>query len=787
MLIVAMAFTWLYSQIDGALPQLDGKITLFGLENGASIERDEKGVATIKAENRHDLALATGFVHAQERFFQMDTLRRNAAGELSSLFGGVALPYDKSIRLHRFRQRAEAIVKQLPENEKKILNAYTTGVNEGLRSLKAHPFEYLLLQQQPVEWRPEDSILAVYSMYLDLQYKDGKRERTLGLLQNLLSNDVYQFLNPKGSKWDAAIDGTTYTPAPIPETPWPSAASAANNLVSPVNKTSFTFDNNLTKQEALPGSNNWAVSGTLTASGSAIVANDMHLSLRIPNTWFRARFIYQKHGQEKDITGVTLPGTPLMVAGSNGHIAWGFTNSYGDFSDVIVLETNDAQDQYLTPDGFRPFTYSTQVVAIKEKPSEEVEIQETIWGPVIGKNHLGQPLAYRWTAHDNQAVNLASIALEDSKTVKDAFSVAARSGIPAQNIVIGDKDGNIGWTIMGAIPKRSANFGETPSSWSNGDNTWQGYLTEREYPRIYNPKTDRIWTANARVVGGKMLEKLGNGGYALGARAKQIADNLHAEETFDEEKLLAIALDDQALFLDHWHEFIIEQVLTEETLAQHPHWQEAKTLLLEETALSASTDSVTYRLIRNFRITLRDHVFSQLANNMSSIDEHFQISTIRHQLEIPLWQLVSQQPDNFLWLPNDSWQAAFIYAFDQTFQALTKDQDLTEATWGQQNTAVIRHPLASAIPILTKFLSMPATPLPGDSYMPRVQGTNFGASERMVVSPGHEENGIFHMPTSQSGHPWSPYFSLGNQDWVLGKPSSFLPEKTKYTLTLLSY
>ncbi|OKY26276.1 penicillin acylase family protein [Thalassotalea sp. PP2-459] len=789
LLIISMAATWLYSQIDGSLPQLEGKTTLFGLEKSVMIERDSNGVATITADNRQDLALATGFLHAQERFFQMDTLRRNAAGELSSLFGATALSYDKSVRIHRFRQRAEDIVQQLSPYEKIILDAYTTGVNEGLRRLKAYPFEYLLLQQRPVEWRPEDSILAVFSMYLDLQHKDGKRERTLGLLQTLLNDKVYQFLNPKGSVWDAALDGTSYQPAPLPDTPWPSATSStipSKNTHSLVLTLVDAF-NTHKHTEALPGSNNWAVSGALSQTGSAIVANDMHLTLRIPNTWYRARFIYQDNNATTDITGITLPGTPTMVSGSNGHISWGFTNSYGDFSDVIVLETNEQNTEYLTPEGFKPFINTTQMVAIKQQLSEEVQLQETIWGPVIGKNHLGQLLAYRWTAHDSTAVNLGLLKLESAATVKQAFTVAANTGIPAQNMVVGDKNGNIGWTIIGKIPKRNKPFGETPVSWAKGKYQWNGYLPAKDYPSIYNPKTQRLWTANARVVGGDMLKKLGNGGYALGARAKQISQRLFAENSFDETTLLDIALDDNAVFLDRWHEFIIDQVLTTDIIEQYPDWQEAKTLLLAETELSASVDSVSYRLIRNFRLALRDRVFSQLAANMENIDKSFEIRSIRHQLEIPLWQLVTQQPNNFLWLPDEEWQQTFILAFEQTFQTLTKDQDLTSATWGQQNTAAIQHPLAKGLPLLSSWLSMPTTPMPGDSYMPRVQSAHFGASQRMVVSPGYEEHGIFHMPTSQASHPWSPYFAVGHQDWLDGKTSPFLPGKTKYTLTLLSY
>ena len=780
-LILASGATWVYSQIDSSLPILEGKETLWGLNYTTLVERDQQGIVTIKAKSRTDLALATGFIHAQERFFQMDLLRRNSAGELSSLFGKAALNYDKKIRRHRFRERARKIIQQLPPAELALLKSYTLGVNQGIKSLKAPPFEYLLLNQDPVEWREEDSVLVVFSMYIDLQHDDGKRERTLALLHSVLSKEAYEFLNPKGSRWDAAIDGSQYSPSPMPSQAWPSATVAVQTPMF------SEQEGNSIQDEYLPGSNNWAISATLSTTNSAIVANDMHLGLRVPNTWFRASFEYPVDNEIIKVTGVTLPGTPNIVVGSNGNIAWGFTNSYGDWSDIITLELSADKQQYLTPDGYKNFSYHRQVIAIKDQPSVSIEIQETIWGPVIGSNHLGELLVYRWVAHDSNAVNFAHTYLEQAQNVDEAFQIAARSGIPAQNMLVADKSGNIGWTIMGPIPRKKGKVGELPQSWANGENAWLGYLTAPEYPHIKNPQHQRLWTANSRVVGGDMYKKIGHGGYALGARAQQIRDNLLAKNKFNEQDLLTIALDDRALFLTRWQQFLLTQVLTDKAIKNNPLFTQAKTLLLAQQPLNASIDSVAYRLVKNFRLNVRDSIFSQLNTSLKNLDKHYQFSAIRHQIETPLWQLVSQQPDNFLLRPEASWQALFEKALTKTLTKMSENQPLNEATWGQANISKIEHPLSKVIPFIGRWLNMPAVPLAGDTYMPRVQGQRFGASERMVVSPGHEETGIFHMPTSQASHPWSPYYRSGHNDWLTGKASPFLPGKTQYTLTLLSY
>jgi penicillin G amidase len=783
-LVVTSLGTWIYSQIDSALPVLEGKRTLLGLSDTAVVERDKQGIVTIKAKKRNDIAVATGFIHAQERFFQMDLLRRNSAGELASLFGEKALPHDKEIRRHRFRERARVIVSQLPAKDLALLKAYTRGVNQGISNLKSPPFEYLLLQHEPVSWQEEDTILTVLSMYMDLQYAAGDRERTLGNIKNTLGEDVFKFLNPQGSIWDAAIDGSQLSSGVMPTRAWPSASSAQAALIT---SEVSTLGENKYQGEEFPGSNNWAVSGDISKTGSAIVANDMHLGIRVPNTWFRASFQYESDDNESiKVTGLTLPGTPNIIAGSNGNIAWGFTNSYGDWSDIIILDTNEDQSQYLTPTGYKDFTQHKQIIAVKDQDAREIIVKETIWGPVIGSNSNNQLLAYRWVAHDVQAVNLHHTQLELAKDVDDAFFIASKSGIPAQNLMVGDKAGNIGWTIMGPIPKKSSQFGETPTHWADGINHWQGYLNSDQYPKIKNPENNRLWTANTRVVGGEMLEKIGNGGYALGARAKQIRDNLIAIDRFSEQDLLNVALDDRAIFLTRWQTFLLEKVLTPQAIAKHPHWQAVKETITTDN-LCACVDSVAYRLVNNFRLTLRNDVFSVINENLSQADKSYSFRTIRHQVETPLWQMINEEPENFLWLPEDNWPKVFEAALTSTLTDMTENQTLAKATWGQQNTSTIQHPLSNAVPFIGRWLDMPPIPLPGDSYMPRVQGKGFGASERMVVSPGHEESGILHMPTSQSGHPWSPYYGLGHDDWVKGNPSPFLPGETKYTLTLLSY
>ena len=427
-----------------SLPQLDGEVITDGISAEVTIERDAAGIPTITAANRDDLAYATGYVHGQDRFFQMDLTRRNSAGELSELFGAGAVPLDKRHRFHRFRSRAQQVLANASAAEKAVLDAYARGVNDGIGSLDARPFEYLLTGTDPVPWRPEDSILIVYSFYLDLNDERGNRDAQRGLAHNVLPKSVFNWLYPRGTEWDAPMMGEAIPDRPIPGPEvYDLRGTAVASLTAGIGETPML------------GSNNWAVAGTLTATGGAIVANDMHLGIRVPNTFYRVR-LQTTDDEAIRLSGLTAPGTPIMVAGSNGHIAYGNTNSYGDWTDLVEVIPGDTPDTYLTPDGPREFEVHRETIAVKDGESEELVIRETIWGPVRDDDpDPDRELAVAWIAHHVNGVTLGHLSLETAHDVGAALEVANHIGMPPQNFVVGDSTGNIGWTIAGSIPRRA--------------------------------------------------------------------------------------------------------------------------------------------------------------------------------------------------------------------------------------------------------------------------------------------------------------------------------------------
>jgi penicillin G amidase len=296
-----------------SLPVLNGEQALQGLAAPVRIERDAIGVATVVAENEIDSARALGFLHAQERYFEMDLLRRSAAGELSALFGAIAVEKDKSARMHRLRARIRQHFTQMAGTDAAVLQAYSAGVNAGLKALSAKPWPYVLLRSQPEPWLAEDSFLVGYAMFFDLQDESNTREYKLWQLKNVLPAPINRLLLQTPSSWDAPLLGATQTGVSIPSADEIDLRElSAPHLASTV------------QPKPVVGSNNLAVSGALTTDGRAIVANDMHLGLRAPNIWFRARL---KTGTQSDISGFTLPGIPAVIVGSNRQVAWGFTNT----------------------------------------------------------------------------------------------------------------------------------------------------------------------------------------------------------------------------------------------------------------------------------------------------------------------------------------------------------------------------------------------------------------------------------------------------------------------------
>jgi penicillin G amidase len=791
-----------------SLPTLDGRLALPGLEGPVTVERDALGVPTVRGATRLDVARATGFLHAQDRLFQMDLLRRRAAGELAELVGPAALPIDRHTRRHRLREVARRALASLPTADRALLDAYAGGVDAGRAALGGRPFEYLLLRADPAPWRAEDSLLVALAMFIELTGESGREDARRGAIHDALPAPFLDLLEPTRGELDAPLMGEPGETPPLPgaevldlrkAAPTSTTGSADDRrrrrVGWPLQGPAQPLDHDLAlaalgfspdaATDAEPGSNSWAVDGRRSAHGGAILADDMHLGLRVPNTWYRAALAWtDPDGTARRLDGLTLPGVPALVAGSNGRVAWGFTNSYGDCQDLVVLEAAPgAPDAYLTPEGPRPLEHRAEVLEVRGGAAEPLDVEETVWGPVIDTDHLGRRRALLWTARLPGGVDLGLLALERAATLEAALDAASRAGIPPQNFLCADAAGRIGWTIAGRLPRRVGHDGRLPASFADGTRRWDGLRPPGETPRLVDPPDGRLWTANARVADGEALARIGDGGYALGARAGQIKERLQARETFSERDLLAIQLDDRALFLRRWQGLLLRQ-LTLEAMTADPRLVEVRKAV-KDWGARAAPGSVGYRLVRAWRLAVTARILSPLLVGPRGLEPRLQPAQLR-QAEGLVWRVLVERPDHLLAPAEGSWDRLLVAAMEDVLASLPEGgrRDLASRTWGEQNTAAIRHPFSGALPGLARLLDLPAEPLAGDAHMPRVQGPDFGASQRLVVSPGREAEGILHQPGGQSGHPRSPFYRAGHAAWVRGEPTPLLPGPATHALVL---
>jgi len=780
---------WLYFRIRASLPQLDGNATVAGLSAAVTIERDAQGVPMIRGSNRVDVSRALGWLHGQDRFFQMDLMRRSAAGELSELLGERALSRDRANRIHGFRRVAQRVVEQLPADKRALLEAYVAGVNAGVAALGEKPFEYIILREEPQPWRLEDSILVIHSMALDLQGGTGNYERSLVTLRDKLGLDALKFFAPVITPDDAALDGTQ---APLPAIPGPRIINLRNQKVgsyAPAT-TKIRDQSALAPASAFArdsesgiGSNAFALAGAHTASGTAMLANDMHLDLRVPNTWYRAAIEYSG----RTVVGVTLPGAPAIVAGSNGDVAWGFTNAYIDTSDLVAVQVNSLATFLYTAPGHETaldFEQRNETIQVKGDDAVPVEQRWTLWGPVIATDDQRRPLALRWVTHDPEATNLDLLDMEQAKTVNDGIAIAHRAGIPAQNIILADRAGDIAWTIAGRVPKRVGYDGRVPVSWAFGDRKWDGYLSPAEIPVVRGADTEkpgRLWSANQRHVGAAGLAQLGDGAYRRSYRAAQIRDGIARLEQATPKDLLAVQLDDRALFLERWHALLMKTLTPAATADSKP--RTALRSYAEKWEGRASVDAVSYWLVRDFRIAVHALIFTPIFEK--SLETFPEFDWREFQLEPASWELLQQRPLHLLNPRFETWDELLLAACDDVIKISDRQGiSMTKATWGWRNTARIRHLFSYSFPWVSGWFDLPADPLPGGDDMPRVQSSTNGASQRMVVSPGREHEGILHVPGGQSGHPLSPHYRAGHEAWVRGEPTPLLPGKPATILRL---
>ncbi|MBK5100252.1 MAG: penicillin acylase family protein [Desulfobacteraceae bacterium] len=490
------------------LPLTDGELEIKGLLAPVKIYRDGWGVPHIYATSQHDLFMAQGFVQAQDRLWQMETNRRLAAGRLSEVLGPDAIQIDRLMRTLGVMRAAQRELSTYDKSSLEILRAFSDGVNAFIESRRNRlPLEFRLLRVKPEPWQPEDSLAWAKVLAL-LGGKNWQEEIVRAMLT--------QKLGPEKAK--------TLLHYNRPGTPIIMPSSLDLDALWPL----ISSTHRLSLPALGGGSNNWAVHGSRTETGSPLLANDMHLVVGVPSVWYEMHLV----GGDLDVIGLALAGVPGIIAGHNKEIAWGITFAYTDVQDVFLERMNpDKRGQYLYKGQWLQAELIEEVIKVKGQDTAVVhEVWKTRHGPIISPlvpeaGALGHALAFKWSAHEPGDMVPVLRRLNLARNWEDFKAAAQQWSEPAINLAYADRQGNIGYVLAGRIPIRSQGHGRGPFVGWRGEHEWLGYVPRDEKPFFVNPRSGFLATANNRVVGPRFPYYLGED-YSSGFRAARIEEVL---------------------------------------------------------------------------------------------------------------------------------------------------------------------------------------------------------------------------------------------------------------------
>ena len=765
----------LFALIELSLPDLDGEHAIPGLSAPAEIAYDGRGIPRIQAANRDDAFAALGFATAMDRLFQMDLLRRGPAGRLAEVFGESLVSADRQNRVLNLERVAREALARLPAAQRSALRSYVAGVNRAIAEIRVWPIEFYVLGYRPEPWRAEDSLLVLLGLEQAMSETE-EQERTATVMRRALPPEVLAFLTPEADCFNERL-------APRDDSHCSAGAAPVDALASLYrSRGKRAAEERVSRGDRRPGSNAFAVSGRKTKDGRAILANDMHLTLSVPNLWYRAELYYG----EARLAGLTLPGTPMLLTGSNGRVAWGFTNLRADVDDLVMLTGVAGEaDKYLTPEGPRGYDIRTETLGVRGAPSVAIEIEETIWGPVAPRRLLGERVAYRSAALDPATTDLALLDLDGVRSVEEAAALFRRAGGPPLNALIADDRGEIGWTVLGHLPKRFGMEGLFSESWADGARGWRGYLAPDELPFRLDPSSGFLVNTNQRMLSRAEFGPVLGHEYLGGFRAWRATEVLSRARSLTEADLLALQLDTDASYYAPYRDLALKALRSAPPGGDNENVAAIRSYL-EAWDGRAETGSLGLPLLEEFRDELRESVLAPIMARCRELDPEFSLSW--SMLDDPVRRIIETgRPELLPDATQGDWNGFLLAALIRSARRLQAQQGatmLSELKWGRVNTVEMAHTLSSSVPFLNIMLDMPRRELAGCIFCVRVSEDTHGANARMVVAPGREAEGLMQFAGGQSGQVGSSHYADQQEDWRLGRPAPFLSREAQHKMIL---
>ncbi len=786
------------------LPQLDGSISLPGLRQQVTVDRDGWGVPHIRAASVEDLAEAQGYVMAQDRLWQMDLLRRVARGQLSEILGERTLHFDRDFRTLGLGRAADREATTLEPEQRKILEAYAQGVNQFIAQHQSNlPLEFSLLRYKPQPWKPADTLAISGYMYRTLA-DTREREINRAKVTERAGPDRAKDLFSQDSPMDHFVIGDPNVPNDgsqrsatdpdeddddddmQPDTVFKAGLERGNDstgvdgavdlttaLAQSVEK--FLAESRNEVRQGL-GSNNWVVSGVHTATGKPLLANDTHLELMMPSIWYEVHLT----GPGWNVKGFTLPGAPMVIIGHNDRVAWGFTNNGADVLDLYIETFNPASpDEYRVKGAWAKAQIIDETIHVRGQPDEHLPVTITRHGPVVHREG-NKGYAMRWTATEPGALVNSYDWLGSSRNWKEFREAMKRVWGPEQNAVYADVEGNIGYIMAARVPIRKKGHGEVPVPGDTDDYEWTGYIPFDKLPQALNPESGLIVTANARVVGPNYKPYLTDR-WEEPYRTARIYDLLHDRRDLRVEDMLKVQTDTYS----YPHVFLAEQLQAAAKTAK-PKDPRAQQLIdgLKDWNGIADANSPEIPFLHNVRFAALKLILEPILGDEASLYQWRSMTFLQKTL--------TDRPSKWLPAAYKNYDEFLVGAADLAVKKLAEDSKSARVgdwAWKNFNSLDMFHPLGHE-GLLKTFLSITGKPQSGTVYSVRAATKTHGPAMRFVANPANWDESILLITSGESGQPGSSHYSDQFSFWYKGQsilaPFSDAAETKvrKHTLTL---
>ncbi|UCF61049.1 MAG: penicillin acylase family protein [Anaerolineaceae bacterium] len=747
-------------------PQTEGTIQLPGLEGQVEVYRDSYGVPHIYAKTSHDLLMAQGFVHAQDRFWQMEFWRRAGAGRLSEILGESALSSDRFIRTVGWHRTAAEELNRMTAEERQYLEAYAEGVNAYLSANQGNlGLEFFILSltgvsYEPEPWTPLHTITWGKMMAWDLSGNMDAELTRAHIAARLGTPAVSTLMPPYPDDYPFIV---------------PNPLTGATLQAIP----DALFDTHFLGQGDDIGSNNWVTSGDRTETGEPLLVNDPHLGIQMPSTWYEIGLHCDPVGPECpfNLVGASFAGVPAVIIGHNDHIAWGLTNLGPDVQDLFIERVNpENPNQY----EFQGEWVDMEIIQEEIRVAGEddpviINVRLTRHGPIINDVVGGteedwsfgwQPLAFSWTALEPGSVFRSVLQLGQAQNW-DQFREALRYwDVPSQNFVFADIEGNIGYQAPGRIPIRAAGDGSMPVPGWTGEYEWVDYIPFDELPRSFNPPEGYIATANHAVVGKDFPHFLGMD-WAPGYRARRILELIEADPSLTLEDMQTIQADSSLVYAQDILPYLMSLNPSDERAAQALD-------VLKAWDGRAVRDSAGAAIFEALRIHMIDRIFTD------ELGEQL-LKRTRGSLMVAV--------TNFLPDPTSHWfddksttlvegrDEILVLALEDAVEELTESlgRNISNWTWGDLHVAIFENQALGQSGIGPIEALFNRGPVPVDGSLATVNNTGYGASDPYVVRtvPSYRQiidlqdfdRSVSMHTTGQSGHPFHRHYKDMIDSW----------------------